>query len=154
MKTLKYAFFTGTIAYFIVALIIFILSVSQTGWSRIDSETGRYVVTGLTMMLSEFEWWGTYYYLALLVPWLGSTLLLALLIYGFYRGTKFRRWFGGLSIFAYYMAMWLAFIFEGLFHGWGDIGYVILLFWPVTGFLLGYLSAIITDRIVKLPMAD
>jgi hypothetical protein len=154
MKAFKYAFLTCTIAYFIGALALFVFSVSQTGWSRIDSDTGRYILTGLTMMLSEFEWWGHYYYLAFLVPWLGSALLLALLLYWFGRKVEWRRWLGGLIVFTYYIAMWLVFIFEGLFHGWGDIAYIILLIWPVAGFLLGYISAIITDKIVEFPVRD
>lgn len=152
MKILKYAFLTGTIAYFIAAVVIFILSVSQTGWSRI--ETGETIVSALTLGLSEFGWWGNFYYLAVLVPWLGSTLLLALLLFWLDGGEGRRRLFGGLSIFAYYLAMWLAFVFHMIIFGRGDVAYPLLLIWPVAGFLLGYLSAIITDKMIESPVRD
>ena len=153
-KTIRYALLTCFIAYFFAAVIIFILTVSQNGWGWLDRDSGGVIVSALTLALSEFGWWGDFYYLAVLVPWLGSSLLLMLLIAWFKGGTKRKYLLGGISVGVYYLAMFLAFIFEGLIGGWGDIAYPLLIIWPLAGFGLGCLSAWIADKIVKLPVSD
>jgi Na+/H+ antiporter NhaC len=160
-KIVRYALLTCTIAYFIAAVLLFIFGFSQTGWSRIDSDTGTFLLSGLTLALSEFQGWGDFWYLAVLVPWVGSSLVLALLMYRFNGGTKRRRLFGGASIAVYYVIMLLVFAIGRLAASWGqidinpgDVAYLLLLIWPVVGFILGYLSAIIADRIVKFPVSD
>ena len=154
MKNLKYAFLTCTLTYAIGALLLFIFSVAQTGWSRIDSDTGTCLASGLTLALSEFQWWGDFWYLAVLVPWLGSSLLMVLLMTRFNYGAG-RRWLlGGTSIFTYYLVMILVFIIHGLIEGWGDIGYGLFPLWLIIGFGLGYLSAVITDKMVEFRVTD
>ena len=153
-KIVKYALLTCTIAYFIAAVVVFLLAVSQTGWSRIDHDTGTVMVSALTLALSEFGWWGNFYYLAVLVPWLGSSLLLILLLAWSRGRAKPAFLLGGLSVGVYYLAMFLAFIFAGLIGGWGDIAYPLLIIWPVVSFGLGYLSSLITGKIIKLHVSD
>ncbi|MDP3880245.1 MAG: hypothetical protein Q8Q07_08105 [Dehalococcoidales bacterium] len=146
-KRISYAFFTCTLAYVLAAIIIFILSVAQTGWERIDSDAGTFLISALTLALSEFSWWGDFYYLAILVPWLSSALMLILLVYLF-KGAGPRRVLGGLSIGAYYLAMFLVFIINGLIGGWEDITYPLLMLWPLAGFGLGYLATFILEKMV------
>jgi len=55
---------------------------------------------------------------------------------------------------AYYSMMFLAFVIEGLVHGWGDVGYKFIPLWLVSGFGLGYLAAAITGRIFKVEVTD
>ena len=84
-KAFKYAFFTCTLAYVLAAILLII-------FFAIEGINAKYIIkdllTGLTLALSEFTWWGAFYYLALLVPWLGSSLVLVLLIYGFNGGAR------------------------------------------------------------------
>jgi hypothetical protein len=152
-KIFRYAFVTCTTTYLIVAFIIFILAIiHHPNW--ITSETRIFVVSSLTLALSEFSWWGHFYYLAVLVPWLGSSLLIVVLL-AWSRGRMKPRFLpGGISAGAYYLAMFLAFIFAGLFHGWGDIAYPLLLIWPLAGFAIGCLSAWIADKIIKFAVFD
>jgi hypothetical protein len=159
-KTIKYALLTCLIAYLIGAVVLFIVSVKMTGWSGIDDNVGRSVVSSLTLVLSEFQGWGDFWYLAVLVPWLGSSLLLALLVKRNAGGSRLRRLWGGVSVSVYYVIMMLVFATGRLLTSWneldfnpGDVIYLILLLWPLGGFGLGYLSAVITDKIVKLPAA-
>jgi len=160
-KIFKYAFLTSTLAYVIAAVLLFIFSVEQTGWSRIDNDTVTILLSGLTLALSESKWWGNLYYLAILVPWLGSTLVLVLLLRWFNREVRRRRLFGGFSIGVYYLAVWLSLVIEELVryggHIRGDIGYVgylMFFIWPVAGFGLGYLAAILVERILKPQFTD
>lgn len=155
-KTVKYAFFTCTIAYLIAAVLLFIFSIEQTGWNRIDNDIVTFLPSGLTLALSELKWWGDFYYLAILVPWLGSTLVLVLLLHWFNGEAKRRRLLGGSSICVYYFAGWLSLIIEELVryggHIRGDIGwfgYLTFLIWPFIGFGLGYLATTIVERILK-----
>ena len=152
-RNLKLAFLTSTLTYGIAAAILAIFF-AASGFS--GGYFGRDLVTGLTLMLSEFQWWVEVYYLAFIIPWLGSTLVLALLLYWFNGGTRRRRLFGGLSIFIYYFAIWLSLIIEELIRYGGGIrgdtgllSYIMFLIWPVVGFGLGYLSAIIVERVLK-----
>ena len=160
-KTIKYALVTCFLAYFIAAVLLFIFSINQTGWSRIDSDTGRFTMSFLTLILSEFQWWGDFWYLAVLIPWLGSSLVLMLLIQRWGRKASRRRLSGGFSTGIYYVIMLLVFAIGRLVTAWGqmnvnpgDAGYLLLLIWPLGGFGLGYLSAIIADKMVMLPVAD
>jgi len=160
-KTVKYAFFTCTLAYLIAAVLLFIFSVAQTGWSRIDNDIVTFLPSGLTLALSEFKWWGGFYYLAILVPWLGSTVLLVLLLHWFKGEARRRRLLGGLSVFAYYIVIWLSLVIEELVRYGGEIrgdigyiGYLMFLLWPVCGFGVGYLAAILVERILKPQFAD
>ena len=157
-KLFKYAFFTCTLAYLIAAILLVI-------FFAIEGISVDYIVrdllTGLTLVLSEFSWWGAFYYLSFLVPWLASSLVLVLLIYGFNGGARRRQLLGGLSICVYYIAMILVFAIGRLVTLWGqievhpgDIGYLLLLIWPVCGFGLGYLASIIVERVLKPQFAD
>ena len=150
-KTVRYSFLTCTIAC-LLAAILFIIIFAING---IDC---KYIIkdllTGLTLALSEFTWWGDFYYLAFLVPWISSSLVLILLIYGFDGGVRRRQLLGGLSFFTYYLAMFLAFIIHGLIRGWGDVGYQLFPLWLVGSFGLGYLATTIVERILKLRASD
>ena len=157
-KILRYAFFTCTLAYLIAAILLVI-------FFAIEGISVDYIVrdllTGLTLALSEFSWWGAFYYLSFLVPWLASSLVLVLLIYGFNGGARRRQLLGGLSICVYYIAMILVFAIGRLVTFWGqievhpgDIGYLLLLIWPLGGFGLGYLAATIVERVLKPQFAD
>ncbi len=110
-------------------------------------------MSGLTLGLSEFRLWGDFNYLASLVPWLGSSLVLTLLMRWFNSESKRRRLLGGLSIFAYYFVMFLVFIIMGLIVGWGDIAYSLLILWPLVGFGLGYLAVVIAEKVLKYKFA-
>ena len=154
----RYAFFTCTLAY-VVAVVLLVIFFVIEGIS-VDYVV-RNLLTGLTLALSEFSWWGAFYYLSFLVPWLASFLVLVLLIYGFKGGAKRRQLLGGLSICVYYIAMILVFAVGRLVTFWGqievhpgDIGYLLLFIWPVCGFGLGYLAATIMERILKPEFAD
>ncbi len=160
-KILKYAFLTCTIAYVIIGVLLFILGYSLTGWSRIDSDVWVFLLGSVTLVLSEFQFWGDLSYLAILVPWLGSSLVLALLIYRFDKTLKRRRLLAGISIGIYYLVMMLVFVFGKIATSWGhidinpgDAAYALFLIWPLGGFGLGYLSALITDKIITLQVAD
>jgi hypothetical protein len=148
-KIFKYAFFTSTVAYLMAAVLVFVYSIAQTGWSRIDSDIGTFLPSALTLALSEFSWWGDFYGLAVLVPWFGSVLVLALLMFWLDGGARRRRLLGGLSVGVYYLSMFLAFIIEALIGYWGDIAYSLLAIWPFAGFGVGYLAAFIVDKIMK-----
>jgi hypothetical protein len=153
-KNVSYSFFICTLAYLIAAVILLLVSVAQTGWSRIDTDTGKILSSGLTLALSEFPWWGGFYYLAILVPWLGSSLLLVGMLYLFNKDATRRRLLGGLSLFAYFFSMFLAFIVNGLISGWGDIAYPLLCLWPVGGFGLGYLAVFLVEKVLPPQFAD
>jgi hypothetical protein len=160
VKIFKYAFLTCFIAYLLAAAAMFFLSLSQSGWSRVDVDNVRFMMNMVTVGLADYPWWGDFWYLAVLVPWLGSSLVLALLL--MWRGIDRRRllW-SGFSVALYYVVILLVFAIGKLIAFWGnievhpgDFAYVLLLIWPIGGFVVGYLSAMITDKIVKLPAAD
>jgi hypothetical protein len=148
-KTVKYAFFTCTLAYILAAIpaVIFFAT-----WGRSSSEPTidvRGMLSALTLRLSEFVWWDGFYFLAFLVPWLASCCVLTLFIYRFNGGARRRELFSGLSIFIYYFAMLLVFAIHGLIYGWGDIAYNLIWLWPVCGFGFGYAAATIVERTLK-----
>lgn len=146
-KTFKYAFFTCALAYFLAAIPLVVFFAT---WGRSSSETiiaVKGVLIALTLMLSEYPWWGDFYYLAFLVPWLASSCVLILLIYGCNGGARRRALFTGCSMFIYYFAMWLVFLIHGLIYGWGDIAYDLIWLWPLWGFGFGYTAATIAERV-------
>jgi len=139
-KSFKYGFTTCTLAYFLVAVSLFILE--TLWWRGLSAEPLIWVPSlmgVITLCLSEFSWWGDFYYLAPLVPWLASSCVLALLIYRFNGGARRRALFSGFSIFVYYFAMWLAYR--------GDAGHFVIFLWPLFGFGFGYAAATIVERI-------
>jgi hypothetical protein len=160
-KTCRYALLTCTIAYVIIAIVLFLFGFAQTGWSRVDSDVGVFLLGSVTLVLSEFPFWGSFSGLAILVPWLGSTLLLMVFINLFADTLKKRRVFAGTSIGIYYLVMMLVFIGGKIITNWGridvnpgDIAYALFLIWPLGGFGAGYLSALITDKILKKQFTD
>jgi len=150
-KTVRDSFFTCALAYGFAAILLVILLAIQ---GIRDEYITQNISTGLTLALSEFSWWGEFYYLTGFIPWLFSSLILMLLIYGFNGGIRRRQLFSGLSVLTYYLVMVLAFIIEGLVHGWGDVGYQFFPLWLIVGFGLGYLAAIITGKVFKVQVTD
>jgi len=146
----KYSFATCTLAYFLIAIPIFILfaTLFRGSYEPIVDTIGFF--SFLTLMLSAFSWWGELYYLAFLVPWLTSTCILALLINHFNRGVRSRALLSGFSVFIYYFAMVLVFIIHGLIYGWGDMAYDLIWIWPVGSFLFAYVAALIVEKGFKL----
>jgi len=149
-QAFKYSFITCTLAYFLIAVPIFILFTTIFGGSYEPIVDTVGFVSFLTLMLSTFSWWGELYYLAFLVPWLTSTCILTLLINRFNRGLRNRALLSGFSVFIYYFAMLLVFIIHGLIFGWGDMAYDLIWVWPVGGFLFAYVAALIVEKGFKL----
>jgi uncharacterized membrane protein len=156
-NSFRYALLTSAIAYVIITFVLFLYGFAQTGWSRIDSDVGSFLLGGVTLVLSEFPFWGSFSYLAVLVPWLGSSLVLIVLISRWGDTSKKRRLFAGTGIGVYYLIMMLVFIGGKIITSWGhidvnpgDFAYALFLIWPLGGFGVGYLSALITDKILKI----
>ena len=149
-QAFKYSIFTCTLAYFLIAIPIFIIfsTLFRGSYEPIVDAAG--FLSFLTLMLSEFSWWGEFYYLAFLIPWLTSTCILALLISYFNKGLRSRTLLTGLSIFIYYFAMLLVFIIQGFISGWGDIAYNLIWIWLVGGFIFGYVAALVVEKVFKL----
>lgn len=147
-KSFKYGFTTCTLAYLLVVIPLLVLFATLF---RVSYEP---ISSILTLMLSQFSWWGDFYYLAFLVPWLASSCVLTLLIYRFDGGGRKRALFSGFSMFIYYFAMWLVFLIHGLIYGWGDIAYDLIWLWPLCGFGLGYAAATIVERVLKPQVVD
>ena len=125
-KAFKYSFITCTLAYILIALPRLILFATLfRGLNEPIVDTVGFI-SSLTLMLSAFSWWGEFYYLAFLVPWLASTCILALLMNRFNRGLRSRALLSGFSVFIYYFAMLLVFIIRGLLFGWGDMAYELI----------------------------
>jgi hypothetical protein len=159
VKIIRYALVTCLIAYILVAIVMFIFAVSQTGWSRVDSDTPKFIVDMLTLGLSNYSWWGDIWFLAALVPWLGSSLVLGLVLKRFARTAGRRTLWGGLSVAIYYIVALLVLGIGKLITNWGnievhpgDFAYVLFLIWPIGGYVVGYFAVMITDKIVKLPV--
>jgi len=153
-KSFKYGFTTCTLAYLLIVIPLLVLFATLFRGSYSPIVNVRGMLSFLTLMLSdflyyggEFSWWGDFYYLAPLVPWLASSCVLTLLIYRFNGGARRRVLFSGFSIFVYYFAMWLVFIIHGLIYGWGDIAYDLIWLWPLFGFGFGYAAATLVERI-------
>jgi hypothetical protein len=161
-KTL-YALLTCFIGYLIAAVVMFLISLTQSGWSQIGSNNVTFMMDIVTLGLYGYTFWGGLGYLAVLVPWLGSSLALALaLLLMRPARTAGRRWqLGGFSLALYYVVILLVLGLGKLILNWGnlevhpgDFVYVLLIIWPIGGFVVGYISAAITDKIVKLPVAE
>ena len=148
-KSFKYGFTTCTLAYLLVVIPLLVLCATLFRGSYAPIVNVRGMLELLTLMLSEFPWWGDFYYLAFLVPWLASSCVLTLLIYRFNGGARRRVLFSGFSIFVYYFAMWLVILIYGLIYGWGDIAYELIWLWPLFGFGFGYAAAIIVERVPR-----
>ena len=149
-QAFKYSFITCTLAYFLIAIPIFILyaTIFKGSYEPIIDTVG--FLSFQTLMLSTFSWWGESYYLAFLVPWMTSTCVLALLINGFNRGSRGRALLSGFSVFVYYFAMLLVFIIHGIIFGWGDVAYGLIWIWPVSGFIFAYAAALVVEKGFKL----
>jgi hypothetical protein len=140
----------------------FLISLTQSGWSQIGGNNVTFMMDIVTLGLYGYTFWGSLQYLAILVPWLGSSLALALLLLMRPVRTSGRRWqLGGFSLALYYVVILLVLGIGKLILNWGNIEvhpgdfvYVLLIIWPIGGFVVGYISAAITDKIVKLPVAD
>ena len=155
MKTaLKYGFTTCTFAYLLVVIALLVLFTTVFRGSYETIVDIKSMLSFLTLMLSEFSWWGDYYYLAFLVPWLTSCCVLTLLTYRFNGGARTRALFTGFSMFIYYFVTWLAFLIYGLLFEWGDIGYDIIWLWPVCSFGVGCAASIIVERAFKSLILD
>ena len=151
---LKYGFTTCTFAYLLVVIALLVLFATVFRGSHETIVDIKSMLSFLTLMLSEFSWWGDYYYLAFLVPWLTSCFVLTLFLYRFDGGTRTRALFTGFSMFIYYFVTWLSFLIYGLLSEWGDIGYDIIWLWPVCSFGFGYLVSIIVERAFKSLILD
>ena len=156
INNIKYALLTSFIAYLLATVAMFFFSLSQSGWTHVDGDNVKFMMDMVTLGLSN--WWGDVWYLAVLVPWLFSALVLALAL-KFFAGTAGRRaiW-SGLSVTIYYTVVLLVFAIGKLIAFWGnidvrpgDLVYAVLIVWPIGGFIVGYFAAIITEKIVKLP---
>jgi hypothetical protein len=160
-KIAKYALVTCLMAYILVAIVMFLFAVSQTGWTKVDSDSPKFIVDMMTLGLSNYPWWGDFWYLAALVPWLGSSLVLGLVIKRFARTAGRRALWGSLSVAIYYIVVLLVFGIGKLITNWGnievhpgDFAYVLLVIWPIGGYVVGYLAAVITEKIVKSPVTS
>ena len=148
-KALGYSFSSCTLAHLSsgILLLVFFATLLRGSYEPIvDIENMSSV---LTLMLSEFSWWGDLYWLALPVPWLASCCLATVLIYCFRGGARRRALLVGFSIFAYYFAMWIVFVIHGLIYGWGDIAYDLIWLWLLCAFGFGYAAATIAERVLS-----
>jgi len=153
-KSFKYGFTTCTLAYLLIVIPRLVLFATLFRGSYEPIADIRGMLSFLTLMLSDFPWWGDFYYLAFLVPWLASCWILTRLTYRFNGGVRKRALFAGLSIFVYYFAMCLVFLIHGLIYGWGDIAYELIWLWPVCGFGFGCAAAAIAEKILKPQVVD
>jgi hypothetical protein len=160
-KKIVYALLTCFIAYLIAVVVTFLISLTQSGWSQVGSNNVTFTMDIVTLGLYGYTFWGGLRYLAILVPWLGSSLVLALLLTRHVR-TAGRRWqLGGFSLALYYVVMLLVLGIGKLVTNWGNIAvhpgdfiYALLILWPIAGFVVGYISAAITDQIFRLSVAE
>jgi hypothetical protein len=158
-KKILYALLTCFIAYWIALVVMFLISISQSGTSQIGKDNVTFMMDITTLGLYGYSFWGGLSYLAILMPWLGSSLVLTLSLKEF-NTTAGRRWqLGGFSLALYYAVMLLVLLIRNLVTNWGnievhpsDFAYALLVVWPLGGFVVGYISAAITDKIVKIPV--
>ena len=153
-KSFKLGFTTCTVAYLLIVIPLLVLFATLFRGFYEPIVDIRGMLSFLTLMLSEFSWWGDFYYLAFLVPWLASSCMLTLLIYRFNGEARRRALFTGFGMFVYYFAMCLVFLIHGVIHGWGDIAYGLIWLWPLCGFGFGYVAASIVERVLKPQFAD
>jgi hypothetical protein len=160
IKIIKYALLTSFIAYLLATIAMFFFSLSQSGWSHVNGDNAKFMMDMVTLGLSNYPWWGGFWYLAALVPWLFSALVLALSLKFLVRTAGRKATWSGLSVAIYYAVVLLVFALGKLIAFWGnidvrpgDLVYAVLIVWPVGGFIVGYFSASISDKIMKLPAA-
>ena len=149
----KYGFATCTLAYLLASLLAFVLFSTLFRGSYEPLVDIRGMLGFSTLGLSEFSWWNDLYYLAPTVPWITSSLVLAVLLYRIDGGLGRRLLFSGLSIFAYYSAMCLVFMLHGLILGWGDVAYHLIWLWPVFGFSVGVAASALVKKVFR-PVAQ
>ena len=146
---IKYSFVTCAVAYLLVSLLAFVLFSTLFHGAYESIIDNRGMLGFLTLGLSDFSWWGNCYYLALPVPWITSSLVLIVLLYGIGGRSTRRLIFSGLSIFVYYAAMWLVFMVYGIFFGWGDMAYDLIWLWPICGFFVGVAVSAIVEKVFR-----
>jgi hypothetical protein len=154
-RRLRYALLSSTLAYIFIALALVLLTGFINRWDTIGND----IVPGLTLTLSEYQWWGDFSYAAVIVPWLGSAAVMLVLLRRFGVTHGRRRLLAGFSIFAYYLVMLISLlIIEAISHGEirYEVHYDFIQFsgWLPGGFIMGYLSAMIADKIVQYPVTD
>ena len=147
-KVLEYAFITCSLAYLLIAIPIFALFATSFRGLYEPIIDIRGMLGFLTLMLSDFSWWGSLYYLAAFVPWLSSCFIVSFLLHRFNGRIRTRVLLSGFGVFLYYFVMWLVFIIHGLIYGWGDVAYEYIWVWPVCGFVLGCAAALIVENIL------
>ncbi len=146
-KSFKYGFVTCTFAYLLALVLglVFFATLFRGLSEPIVDIKG--MLGFLTLGLSDLSWWNNFYYLALLVPWISSFLVLTMLLYRIGGGSGKRLIFSGLSIFTYYFAMWLVFMIHSIIVGRGDVGYALIWLWPVLGFCVGISASAIVEKL-------
>jgi len=156
LKNIKYALITSLIAYVLATVAMFFFSLSQSGWKSIDGDNAKFMMDMVTLGLSNYSWWGGAWYLAVLVPWLFSALVLALALKFIVRKAGRRATWSGISVAIYYAIVLLVFAIGKLIAFWGNIDvragdfvYAVLIVWPIGGFIVGYFAAILTEKILK-----
>jgi len=152
-RPFKYGFATCALAYLLASLLAFVLFSTLFRGSYEPLLDTRGMLGFLTLGLSEFSWWNDFYYLAPTVPWITSSLVLAVLLYRIDGGSGRRLLFSGLSIFAYYSAMCLVFMLHGLIFGWGDVAYHLISLWPTFGFFVGVAASTVVEKVFRLEAA-
>ncbi len=158
-KSILYSLVACAYAYMMAAVIIFLFGLAQTGWKQITGDFVYFIVNMLTLSLADFPWWGNVWYLAVLVPWLGSSLLFTLLLFRFNNSPRQRHLLGGGSTAIYYFVMFAVLVIGRIILWWGniqpqswlDIALYLIVFAVFVGggFLFGFLSAVITDKVIK-----
>ena len=152
-KALKYGFTGCTLVYLLSGILLIVVFATLFRGSYQPIVDVENMSSILTLMLSEFSWWGGFYYLALLVPWLASCCLVTVAVYRFKGGASTRALLVGFSVFAYYFVMWIVFLVHGLIYGWGDMAYDLIWLWPLCAFAFGYAAANTLEKTLKLQLA-
>jgi len=156
LKNMKYALLTSFIAYLLASVAMFLFSLSQSGWSHVNGDNAKFMMDMVTLGLSNYTWWGHLWYLAVLVPFIFSALVLALALKLVTKAAGRRTVWSGLSVGIYYAVVLLVFTIGKLVTFWGnidvhpgDIIYIVLIVWPIGGFIVGYFAALISEKILK-----
>lgn len=148
-RSFKYGCFTCAVAYILALLPAFVLFSTLFRGSYESVVDARGMLGFLTLGLSDFSCCDKFYYLTVLVPWITSSLVLALLHYHIGGRYGMRLILSGLSVFLYYFTMWLGLIISGIFLGWGDIAYDLIWLWPIGGFLTGVAASAIVEKVFR-----
>ncbi len=156
MNNIKYALLASFIAYLLAMVAMFFFSLSQSGWRGVDGDNARFMMDMVTLGLSNYTWWGGAWYLAVLVPFIFSALVLALALRFFVRAAGRRSTWSGLSVAIYYVIVLLVLAIGKLVAFWGnievhpgDVIWLVFIVWPIGGFIVGYFASIITGKILK-----